>query len=182
MCGAVNLICMAFYLRWRIMRSLVAVPHRIWAWTFLVAECIMAIGMIVGHSSRSFPVHREKVSGTRYNIVPSGFCARSWPFDYSSGPFKSRLSARRMKCKGSGDDPSPTCRHAFLRRAPIAAGATIERRMAMLRGASLRSGMDVSSFFPRRYIWTTLWRQTRGLGGSRSRCCYPRVERKLEHS
>lgn len=62
-CGIINLICMAFYLWWRFTRSLIGVKHIIWAFTFLAAECIMAIGMIVGHSSRSFPVHREKVGG-----------------------------------------------------------------------------------------------------------------------
>lgn len=62
-CGIVNLICMGAYLWWRFMRSLINVDHIIWAYTFLGAECIMALGMIVGHSSRSFPVHREKVTG-----------------------------------------------------------------------------------------------------------------------
>ncbi|CAM9802931.1 unnamed protein product, partial [Laminaria digitata] len=60
-CGLINLICMGVYLWWRFRKSLVGVPYRAWAYTFLGAECIMAIGMIVGHSSRSFPVHREKV-------------------------------------------------------------------------------------------------------------------------
>lgn len=60
-CGVINLICMATYLWWRCLRSLIGVKHLIWAYVFLVAECVMAIGMIVGHSSRSFPVHREKV-------------------------------------------------------------------------------------------------------------------------
>lgn len=60
-CGVINLICMAAYLWWRFKRSLIGVTHIIWGCIFLAAECIMAIGMIVGHSSRSFPVHREKV-------------------------------------------------------------------------------------------------------------------------
>lgn len=60
-CGIINLICMAFYLHWRFTRSLIGVSNIIWAYIFLGSECIMAIGMIVGHSSRSFPVHREKV-------------------------------------------------------------------------------------------------------------------------
>lgn len=60
-CGVINLICMAFYLHWRFTRSLIGVNNIIWAYIFLGSECIMAIGMIVGHSSRSFPVHREKV-------------------------------------------------------------------------------------------------------------------------
>lgn len=60
-CGVINLICMAVYLWWRCLRSLIGVKHIIWAYIFLIAECTMAIGMIVGHSSRSFPVHREKV-------------------------------------------------------------------------------------------------------------------------
>ncbi|CAM9685458.1 unnamed protein product, partial [Ectocarpus sp. 13 AM-2016] len=59
--GVINLLCMAAYLWWRITRSLKGVDHIIWAFIFLSAECIMAIGMIVGHSSRSFPAHREKV-------------------------------------------------------------------------------------------------------------------------
>ena len=63
--GVINLICMATYLWWRCVRSLIGVNHIIWAYMFLVAECIMAIGMIVGHSSRSFPVHREKVRSVR---------------------------------------------------------------------------------------------------------------------
>ena len=63
---------MAVYLWWRFTRSLIGVKHRIWAYTFLGAECIMAIGMIVGHSSRSFPVHRERVRlghGSKSTIV-----------------------------------------------------------------------------------------------------------------
>ncbi|CAM9857880.1 unnamed protein product, partial [Ectocarpus fasciculatus] len=59
--GVINLLCMAAYLWWRITRSLIGVDHIIWAFIFLIAECIMAIGLIVGHSSRSFPAHREKV-------------------------------------------------------------------------------------------------------------------------
>ena len=65
---------MGVYLTWRFKRSLIDVDHLIWAYTFLGAECIMAIGMIVGHSSRSFPVHREKVKGQQGERVrlPNG--------------------------------------------------------------------------------------------------------------
>lgn len=58
---------------YRFTRSLIGVPHFIWACIFLGAECIMAIGSIVGHSSRSFPVHREKV--TPPSIFLFGFWA-----------------------------------------------------------------------------------------------------------
>ena len=72
-CGVINLICMATYLWWRCLRSLINVKHLIWAYIFLIAECIMAIGMIVGHSSRSFPVHREKVRvGCGGVVTPAG--------------------------------------------------------------------------------------------------------------
>lgn len=67
--GIINLICMGTYLWWRCLRSLIGVKHLIWAYIFLIAECVMAIGMIVGHSSRSFPVHREKVGGV---MAPPG--------------------------------------------------------------------------------------------------------------
>lgn len=64
------MICMAVYLWWRIKRSLIGVLHVIWGYIFLGAECIMAIGMIVGHSSRSFPVHREKVKYLPRLFIP----------------------------------------------------------------------------------------------------------------
>ncbi|CAM9128076.1 unnamed protein product [Discosporangium mesarthrocarpum] len=60
--SALNLFFTGLYLHWRFTRSMVDVPYPYWGYTFLAAECIMAVGLLVGHASRSFPVHREKVN------------------------------------------------------------------------------------------------------------------------
>ncbi|CAM9232176.1 unnamed protein product [Choristocarpus tenellus] len=59
--GVLNVVFMGVYLHWRFTRSMIGIGHPYWGYTFLAAECIMAIGLIVGHYSRSFPVIREKV-------------------------------------------------------------------------------------------------------------------------
>ncbi|CAM9254143.1 unnamed protein product, partial [Discosporangium mesarthrocarpum] len=59
--AVINVVLMIVYLHWRFTRSMIDVEMIYWGYTFLGAECIMGLGMIVGHASRSFPVHRQKV-------------------------------------------------------------------------------------------------------------------------
>lgn len=98
--GVINLICMAVYLWWRCLRSLIGVNHVIWAYIFLGAEFVMAIGLIVGHSSRSFPVHREKVGIGRERELIESATPRKPHVDTSRAiPWRRRRGvSRRFPC------------------------------------------------------------------------------------